>query len=154
PPQDPRRRLAPRRASPWGAEGSLSNPGDGEISMTTLASLPSWSTPSSTQLLARLLESPDLPTKVAALEPLALAKLIDRVGLEDAGELVAFATTEQLAHVFDEDLWNSERAGEDDRFDSGRFVLWLEVMLEGGDELLAKRMVELPEDLVTLAFHE
>jgi hypothetical protein len=113
-----------------------------------------WKRPSSTQLLARILETPDLPARVAALEPPALAGLIERIGLEDAGELVAFATTEQLAHVFDEDLWKSDRPGEDERFDSRRFVLWLEVMLEGGDDLVAKRIVELPEDLVTLAFHE
>jgi hypothetical protein len=75
------------------------------------------------------------------------------VGLEDAGELVALATTEQLAGIFDQDLWRSERAGEDERFDARRFVLWLEVMLEAGDRFVAERLAELPQDLVTLAFH-
>src|SRR5262249_22974795 len=119
----------------------------------SMSTLTVWK-PKFTQLLTRLLDTPALPAKIAALEPAALARLIDDVGLEDAGELVAFATTEQLAHVFDEDLWKHERPGEDERFDGERFVVWLEVMLEGGDDLLAKRLVELPEDLVTMAFHE
>jgi hypothetical protein len=81
-----------------------------------------------------------------------LGDLIERIGLEDAGELVAFATTEQLAAVFDEDLWRSDRPGEDERFDADRFLLWLEVMLEAGDRFVAQKLFELPTDLVTLAF--
>jgi hypothetical protein len=38
-----------------------------------------------------------------------LGRLIAHVGLEDAGELVALATTEQLAQIFDEELWHSAR---------------------------------------------
>lgn len=75
------------------------------------------------------------------------------MGLEDAGELVALASTEQLAQIFDEDLWHSARAGEDERFDAERFLLWLEVMLEAGDHFVAERLAELPQDLVTLAVH-
>jgi len=82
-----------------------------------------------------------------------LGKLIAHVGLEDAGELVALATTEQLADVFDEDLWQSPDAGQDERFDSERFVLWLSILLEAGDRAVAERLAELPQDLVTLAFH-
>jgi hypothetical protein len=118
--------------------------------MTTLASR----RPSSSQLLARILETPDLATAVRELPAPALARLIDRVGLEDAGELVALATTEQLARVFDEDLWRSDRAGEDERFDADRFLVWLAVMLEAGDAFVAEKLTELPPDLVTLAFHQ
>ena len=110
--------------------------------------------PSSTRLLARVLETPDLPERVAALEPAALAGLLERVGLEDAGEIVAFATTDQLEHVFDEDLWKNERPGEEERFDGARFALWLEILLESGEAAVARRLAELPEDLVTLAFHD
>src|SRR5574340_561157 len=55
---------------------------------------------------------------------------IERVGLEDAGELMALATTEQLLHVFDETLWTSAAPGRDERLDPERFAVWLEVMLE------------------------
>lgn len=109
--------------------------------------------PSPRNLLVRVLETPELPVQIRALPPAALGRLIDEVGLEDAGELVALATTEQLAHVFDEDLWRADAAGEDPRFDSERFLLWLEIMLEAGERVLAERLAELPEDLLTLALH-
>ena len=64
-------------------------------------------TPSPRALLARILESSELLAEVRALPPLVLARVIDAVGLEDAGELVACATTEQLVRVFDEDLWRA-----------------------------------------------
>jgi hypothetical protein len=111
------------------------------------------SRPSSRQLLARVLSMPQLPERIQALPGPELGKLIARVGLEDAGELVALATAEQLASIFDEDLWRSTRAGEDERFDAERFLLWLEIMLEAGERFVAERLVELPPDLVTLAIH-
>ena len=86
-----------------------------------------------------------------SLPAAALGKLIDHVGLEDAGEIVALATTEQLRGVFDDDLWRAERPGQDETFDADRFGRWLEIMLEAGEEFAAERLVELPEDLVTLA---
>ncbi|MES1188577.1 MAG: DUF6178 family protein [Myxococcales bacterium] len=100
-----------------------------------------------------MLETPELPAQIQALPAPVLGKLIAHVGLEDAGELVALATTEQLACVFDEDLWQSPEAGQDERFDSERFVLWLSILLEAGDRAVAERLAELPQDLVTLAFH-
>lgn len=109
--------------------------------------------PSSRHLLARVLETPELPAQIRALPPPLLGRLIDQVGLEDAGELVALATTEQLAQIFDDDLWRSAQAGEDERFDSERFLLWLEILLEAGEKVVADRLAELPEDLVTLALH-
>lgn len=109
--------------------------------------------PTSRTLLAHLLDEPDLPARIQELPPPVLGRLIDRVGLEDAGEIVALATTEQLAHVFDEDLWKNDRPGEEERFDAGRFLVWLEVLLEAGDAFAARRLSELPEDLVTLALH-
>jgi len=102
-------------------------------------------------LIDRILETPDLVSQVRALEPATLGKLIKHVGLEDAGELVQLATTEQLERVFDEDLWRSERPGEDDHFDADRFALWLEVLVEQSAALAAKRVAELDHDLVTLA---
>jgi len=82
-----------------------------------------------------------------------LGKLIDHVGLEDAAELVALATTEQLCQIFDEDLWRSPAPTEDPRFDSERFLLWLSIMLEAGERAVAERLAELPLELVTLALH-
>lgn len=110
--------------------------------------------PSAGQLLKVLLDAPNLATEIPRLAPAALAKVIETVGLEDSGEIVALATTEQLVHVFDEDLWTSSRPGEDPRFDDERFLVWLAVMNEGGERFVAQRLAELPIDLVTLAFHK
>ena len=107
--------------------------------------------PAPRQLLARILDEPGLVEAVRALEPRALGRLIDRVGLEDAGELVALATTPQLERIFDEDLWRGARPGEEERFDAERFVMWLEVMLEAGDAFAARKLAALPEELVMLA---
>jgi hypothetical protein len=109
--------------------------------------------PSPQKLLARVLETPELGLQIQSLPAPVLGKLIDHVGLEDAGELVALATTDQLSRIFDEDLWQSARPGEDERFDAARFLLWLEIMLEAGERFVAERLVELPQDLVTLALH-
>ena len=111
------------------------------------------SRPSTHQILSRIIAAPDVALQVRGLPPAVLGGLIRRIGLEDAGELVAFATTQQLAAIFDEDLWRSDRAGQDETFDADRFVLWLEVLLEAGEQVVARRLAELPVDLVTLALH-
>ncbi len=106
--------------------------------------------PSPARLLQHILEDRSLVAAVRELPAPALGKLIDQIGLEDAGELVALASTEQLERVFDEDLWSSERAGEDPRFDPARFAAWLEVMLEAGEAAVVERLCELPLDFVVL----
>jgi len=102
-------------------------------------------------LLNRLLDQTNLVAAVQALPARALGKLIDHIGLEDCGEIVALATTDQLRGIFDDDLWRSERPGQDESFDANRFALWLEIMLEAGEAFAAHKLAELPEDLVTLA---
>lgn len=106
------------------------------------------------QLLARILDEPNLVAAVQSLPGQALGKLIGHVGLEDAGEIVALATTAQLKRIFDDDLWRSPSPGQDETFDAERFTLWLEVMLEAGEAFAAAKLAELPEDMVTLAFHK
>ncbi|MGC4094398.1 MAG: DUF6178 family protein [Polyangiaceae bacterium] len=103
------------------------------------------------KLLARLLDSPRLARYVAQASPVALLQLVDRVGLEDAGELVALCSTPQLVAMLDEDSWRGERAGEEERFEPRRFLVWLEVLLEAGDEFAAARVAALSFDFVTLA---
>lgn len=102
-------------------------------------------------LVTRLLEQPDLVHLVQGLPAPVLTKLIHHIGLEDAGEIVALATTAQLEGIFDEDLWRSERPGKDETFDADRFALWIEVMLEAGEAFAAQKIAELDEDFVTLA---
>lgn len=106
-----------------------------------------------TNLLVRILERPGLVAAVRELPGPVLGKLIDRIGLEDAGELVALATTAQLERLIDEDVWRADGAGEDETFRPERFALWLRVMLETGEASLVQRLCELPQDLLALAVH-
>lgn len=106
--------------------------------------------PQATQLLHHVLSTPDLVATVQALPPERLSALVHGVGLEDAGELVALATTSQLEALFDDDLWKSGDAAEE-RFDSERFVLWLEVLWEAGEAAVVKRLTELPREFVCFA---
>lgn len=106
--------------------------------------------PNPTPLLRRVLSAPDLVATVQALPPERLGALVHEVGLEDAGELVALATTEQLEALFDDDLWQSGQDAEE-RFDAARFVLWLEVLSEAGETAIVRRLLDLPREFVCLA---
>src|SRR5512133_2227292 len=109
--------------------------------------------PTVPQLLNHIFENANLLAGVRGLPGPALGQLIRRVGLEDAAELVALATTEQLEQVFDEDLWQAGNAGTLEQFDPARFALWLHAFSEAGEDAVVKRLMELPLDLVTLAIH-
>lgn len=108
-------------------------------------------TSSSSSLLARLIEAPDLAPAVRALPPVSFSALIRHVGVEDAGELLALATKEQLVTAFDEDLFTNTAPGERETFDGARFAVWLAVLLEAGDAVAAARFVELSEDFAVQA---
>jgi hypothetical protein len=103
------------------------------------------------RMLEVLLEHPRLVQQVRALTPAQASELVRRVGLEDAGELLALLAPEQLAGLLDDVLWGAEAPGADEEFDPGRFAIWLEVMLEAGEQFAADQLVELSEDLVALA---
>jgi Family of unknown function (DUF6178) len=116
-----------------------------------MSKLERYRTPSATRLLHHVLQSPALVAAVRELPPILLGKLIDAVGLESAGELVALATTRQLERVFDEDLWREDAVGDDPRFDPSRFALWLEILFEAGEAAVVTRLCELPLDFLILA---
>ena len=103
-------------------------------------------------LLGQMLDDPQLAPQLRALPAPVLRQVILQIGLEDAGELVALSSLEQLREVFDEDLWRSPRPGQDDAFDAARFCTWLEVLLEAGDAFVADRLAELSEDFLVFAF--
>ena len=104
-------------------------------------------------LLRRVLDEPSLVAAVRSLEPRALRLWVERVGLEDASDLVALASEEQLLDLFDASLWKSESVGGDEHFDPARFATWLEVLLETGEEAAARRFIEMPEELLALSLH-
>ena len=103
------------------------------------------------RLLTTLLDSPALVQQLRTLPAPAVHNLVRRVGMEDAGELLALLTVNQLTLLLDDVLWRAHAPGADESFSLRRFVTWLEVMLEAGDTFVADRLAELSEDLLTLA---
>jgi len=95
--------------------------------------------------------TPDLTHVVPHLEPRVLQQIVRRRGLEESGEIVALATSEQLLRVFDVDLWGSDEPGGEERFDADRFGRWLEVLHEAGLALAARKIAEMDFDFVTAA---
>ncbi len=103
------------------------------------------------QLLARILETPDLAQAVPRLHPELLQRIVRFCGLEDCGALVSMATPGQLSAVFDLDLWHSPRPGVDEQFDAERFSVWLEVLLESGDTVAADTFAAIDSRVLTAA---
>lgn len=102
------------------------------------------------RLLVRILEHPDLVPVVQGADPQTFCAVLEEVGLEDGGELLALATAEQFVAAVDASLWRWD--GVEERFDDARFTTWLEVLFEGGDALVVRRLLELPEETLVLAF--
>jgi hypothetical protein len=101
------------------------------------------------RLLDRILDAPHAALVVPRLPPEVLHRVIQTCGLEDCGDLVALATPDQLARVFDLDLWRAHQPGRDEQFDADRFGVWLEVLVESGAIVAAQTVAQMDADLVT-----
>ncbi len=101
----------------------------------------------SRSLLARLLDRPDLSRIVPELQPRTLHRVIERCGLEDCAELVALITPEQLAQIFDLDLWRAQPGVGDQKFDTDRFALWIAVLMQSGAAAAAEKVMGLDIEL-------
>src|SRR5262245_4382235 len=100
------------------------------------------------RLLDRILDTPNLAEAVPKLQPELLQRVIEHCGLEDCGEIVALATAEQLARVFDLDVWRAAQPGLDERFDAARFGVWLEVLVDIGAAEAARKLASMDADLL------
>ncbi len=94
----------------------------------------------SSQLLAQLIDLPSLPALVPQLKTPTLTRIIDSVGIDDAGPIVALTTTHQLRRVFDETLWKRLAPGVRERLSPEEFVRWLDVLNEQGQAFVAERL--------------
>lgn len=110
------------------------------------------STTSSTMLMRKLLDHPELPALIPKLQTPTLTRLIATLGVEDAGPLVAHTTTRQLQRVFDETLWRSLGPGGVERMEPQAFLLWLQVLLEQGEGFVAERLQALGLQFVAAQF--
>jgi hypothetical protein len=107
--------------------------------------------PDNRDLLARILETPQLAQVVPRLQPEVLHRVIETCGLEDCGELVALATPGQLERVFDLDLWRPPQPGLDEELDADRFAVWLEVLMASGEADAAQKLASMEAELVISA---
>ncbi len=107
---------------------------------------------SSKRLLKTLTDNPALPTFVRTLQPPVLKRLIEYVGLRDAGDLIALTTPEQMREVLEESLWESLTPGRADRLQPERFLEWLDVMFEASPAFATQRLIDLGETFVVLNF--
>jgi hypothetical protein len=85
---------------------------------------------------------------VPQLAPELVHRIIQHCGLEDCSPILALTTPEQLAGILDLDLWRASRPGLDEEFDAGRFVHWLDVLMESGAAVAARKVAEMDVDLV------
>jgi hypothetical protein len=97
-------------------------------------------------LLQVLRNDPALPALLRTLQPAALAQLVERVGLNDAGELMQLTPTRNLLKALDESLWKSPLPGRAEIFDAHELVDWLEAWNEIGDEFVADRLAAMSDD--------
>lgn len=109
---------------------------------------------SGSHLLYHVLEEPQLMAAVRELPAAALVRLIHHVGLEDAGELIALTSTQQLGQVFDAELWQAAEPGSDETFRPERFALFLHLLYEAGETFVVERLQAMPRELLTLAVHK
>lgn len=102
-------------------------------------------------LLQTFTDNPDLPAFIPTLPSTGLRALIERVGVEDAGTLIEYATPKQFAEVLDDAVWTNAMPGTPEEFDPGEFIRWAEVILDIGDEFAVDRLSALDEDLLLTA---
>lgn len=106
----------------------------------------------SNKLLSTLLDNAELPAFVRRLKAPTLNRLIDHVGLEDAGPLISLTTDQQLREVLDASLWSTLTPGKPQTHSPEAFVRWLDVLIEEGDSFVAERLFGLGADFVVLNF--
>lgn len=98
------------------------------------------------RLLQTLQDNPALPALLRNLQPAALARLVDRIGLNDAGEVMALAPTQKLLQALDESLWKSPQPGVAEMFDAGELVNWLEAWNDSGATFVAERLAAMTDE--------
>jgi hypothetical protein len=85
---------------------------------------------------------------VPRLKPAALERIIQNLGLEACGDLLAHATSEQLQQVLDLDVWRPAGPGQDEELDADRVVEWLDTLADSGAEVALRTLAKMDATLV------
>lgn len=102
-----------------------------------------------------LIENRELSQAVKALPTPVLTRMVQYIGLEDAGDLVPLLTGAQLRNLLNEDVWHLSHGKEGqiaEKFSKARFLTWLEVLVELGPHYAIERLNELDDEFLFMAF--
>lgn len=103
-------------------------------------------------LMKTMTSSEALPALVRRINPNTLKHLVEEVGLEDAGPLIAHVSNNQLAYLLDETLWTGARPGDPDKMSVAELLRWLDLWNGLGTGFVADKLYELGDDFCALAF--
>ena len=112
----------------------------------------SKSTGSAKQLIETMSGSDALPVFVQRINPNTLKTLVDELGIEDAGPLIAHASQHQLVHLLDETIWTGAKPGDPDKLSVAELLRWLDLWNGLGARFAADKLFELGDDFCALAF--
>ncbi|MBF0298923.1 MAG: hypothetical protein HQK51_09405 [Oligoflexia bacterium] len=104
--------------------------------------------------IAQLVNDPNLIRQIQKLNGKSLTTIIEKIGLEDCGEILALVNNQQLNQIADELLWNNNNPGEEEYFDDQKFALLLEVLLEAGEKETVKKITSMDQDLLVLGLSQ
>lgn len=105
-------------------------------------------------LLEALLKVPSLPAYIQRLPAVTLDRLIERVGLEDCGELLQTVGSEKMNEVLAVSLWTRSAMGKTDALNVSRFVQWVQTWLLDGEETMARRVADMEDELLVCLLKE
>lgn len=84
------------------------------------------------------------------MQPKTVARLIDRIGLNDAAELMALVPPRKLLRALDEAVWKNPGYGVNQVFDPSEFIRWLEVWTEVGERFIAERLAAINDEYLAM----
>jgi hypothetical protein len=102
--------------------------------------------------LRNIADNPAFPAVLGHMQPKTLARLVDRIGLNDAAEIMALVPARNLLSALDEAVWKSPRPGASQEFDPAEFVSWLQVWIEVGELFAAERLAAINDEYLAMCF--
>jgi hypothetical protein len=101
-------------------------------------------------LIRSLTRHPALPALMRELPPHDAARLIQRVGVMDATELMVAMPATALLRTLDESVWKQPAPGAAEQVDADELVEWFEAWLDIGETFLLERLAAMADDYLVL----
>jgi Family of unknown function (DUF6178) len=105
---------------------------------------------SQTHSLRNMIDDPAFAAVLEHMQPKTLARLVDRVGLNDAAELMALVPARRLLSALDVAVWKSPGLGASQVFDAAEFTNWLRVWNDVGELFVAERLGAMSDEYLGL----